>query len=115
MLSRRSALSSISIARLRHAVFCRFAEVRAAACEQLKKRSTYAYVPVLLGLGFHDLSMNPVAIPAAKRAVSLVNVARAREVVRQALGLASAKDIAALVDGELMPEMGWTGNGRFEG
>jgi phosphotransferase system enzyme I (PtsI) len=65
------------------------------------------YLPVLLGLGFHDLSMNPVAIPAAKRMVSRVDVRRAREVVQQALGLASTRDIAALVDAELTPDLDW--------
>jgi hypothetical protein len=33
---------------LRHAVWCKFAEVREAACEELKQRPRYNYVPLLL-------------------------------------------------------------------
>ena len=73
------------------------------------------YLPVLLGLGFDDLSMNPVAIPAAKKTVSRVNVGRARKVVKQALGLASTREIAALVEGELMADMDWGVEGHVEG
>lgn len=73
------------------------------------------YLPVLLGLGFDDLSMNPVAIPAAKRAVSRVDVGRARKVVQQALGMASTREIAALVEGELMTHRNGALKGRLEG
>jgi phosphotransferase system enzyme I (PtsI) len=72
------------------------------------------YLPVLLGLGFRDLSMNPVAIPAAKRAISAVNAARAREVVQKALGMPSTRDISALVE-ELTPGLDWQIQGRSEG
>jgi phosphotransferase system enzyme I (PtsI) len=72
------------------------------------------YLPVLLGLGFRDLSMNPVAIPAAKRMVSAVDAGRAREVVQKALNMPSTRDIAALVE-ELTPEFDWRIQGKVEG
>jgi phosphotransferase system enzyme I (PtsI) len=91
----------------------RHAGIGVALCGEMAAEPRY--LPVLLGLGFDDLSMNPVAIPAAKRTVSRVHVGRARKVVQQALGLASTRDIAALVEGELMPDLDWTLEGRVEG
>jgi phosphotransferase system enzyme I (PtsI) len=63
-----------------------------------------AYLPVLLGLGLVELSMNPASIPLVKEALERVDVGQAREVVRQALSLPTAAEITALVRRELLPD-----------
>ncbi len=50
-------------------------------------------VPLLLGLGVRELSMNPIGIAAAKQAVRGVDATAARELAREAL----AEDSAAAV------------------
>jgi multiphosphoryl transfer protein len=57
-------------------------------------------VPVLVGLGISELSVNPPAIPATKEAVRQVDTATAGRVAREALRLDSAEDVRALVAGE---------------
>jgi phosphocarrier protein FPr len=54
-------------------------------------------VPVLLGLGVSELSVNPPAIPATKEAVRQVDTGAARLLAREALRLSSAEDVRALV------------------
>ena len=72
------------------------AGIQVSLCGEMAAEARY--LPVLLGLGFEDLSMNPVAIPAVKRTVATVSVEKARSVVEKALQMPSAKDIAALVE-----------------
>ena len=50
-------------------------------------------VPLLLGLGATELSMNAVAIPAAKQAVRLTDLGEARRLARAALAAGSAADV----------------------
>jgi phosphotransferase system enzyme I (PtsI) len=69
-----------------------------------------SYLPVLLGLGFEDLSMNPASIPAVKRMVGKVQVEHARQVVHQALAMSSTREIAELITRELLGD-----EGRIEG
>jgi phosphoenolpyruvate-protein kinase (PTS system EI component) len=57
-------------------------------------------VPALVGLGVSELSVNPPAIPATKEAVRQVDAAAARALVGDALGLASADEVRALLAGE---------------
>ena len=54
-------------------------------------------VPLLLGLGATELSMNPVAIPAAKQAVRGADVARAGGLAEQALAAESAAAVRRLL------------------
>jgi phosphocarrier protein FPr len=49
--------------------------------------------PLLLGLGVRELSMSAPAIPHVKRAVRLVDLAAARDLAREALGLASGEEV----------------------
>lgn len=53
--------------------------------------------PLLLGLGVRELSMNPAAIPAVKRAVRATELGRARELAERALALPSAAAVRDLV------------------
>jgi phosphoenolpyruvate-protein phosphotransferase/dihydroxyacetone kinase phosphotransfer subunit len=59
-----------------------------------------AAVPLLVGLGVSELSVNPPAIPATKEAVRRVDTETARLLARKALRTASAEDVRALVAGE---------------
>ena len=54
-------------------------------------------VPLLLGLGATELSMNAVAIPAAKQAVRGTDVARAAGLADEALAAESAADVRGLL------------------
>jgi multiphosphoryl transfer protein len=57
-------------------------------------------VPVLVGLGISELSVNPPAIPATKEAVRQVDSGTAGRLAREALQLSSAEDVRTLVAGE---------------
>jgi phosphoenolpyruvate-protein phosphotransferase/dihydroxyacetone kinase phosphotransfer subunit len=57
-------------------------------------------VPVLVGLGVTELSVNPPAIPATKEAVRQVDAGEAAVLAREALRLASAEDVRALLADE---------------
>ena len=57
-------------------------------------------VPVLVGLGVSELSVNPPAIPATKEAVRKVDAGAAGRLAREALRLSSAEDVRVLVAGE---------------
>jgi phosphoenolpyruvate-protein kinase (PTS system EI component) len=56
-----------------------------------------AAVPVLLGLGVVELSMNPRAIPAVKAEVRRWTMTDAQETARRALTLESARAVRALI------------------
>jgi phosphotransferase system enzyme I (PtsI) len=54
-------------------------------------------VPILLGLGLDEFSMNPPVIPLAKQIIRSLTLDEAREVARAALALDSAEEVRALV------------------
>jgi phosphoenolpyruvate-protein phosphotransferase/dihydroxyacetone kinase phosphotransfer subunit len=54
-------------------------------------------VPVLAGLGVHELSVSPAAVPRVKAAVRELDVARCAVVAEEALGLADAGHVRKLV------------------
>jgi multiphosphoryl transfer protein len=60
-------------------------------------------VPVLVGLGVTELSVNPPAIPATKEAVRQVDSGTAAALAGEALRLASAEDVRALLADEAAP------------
>ena len=53
-------------------------------------------VPLLLGLGIHELSMSPVSIPAVKQLVRRVRMHEAEALVDQAVNCGSAEDVLVL-------------------
>jgi phosphoenolpyruvate-protein phosphotransferase/dihydroxyacetone kinase phosphotransfer subunit len=57
-------------------------------------------VPVLIGLGISELSVNPPAIPTTKEAVRQVDTGTAGRLAREALRSSSAEEVRALVAGE---------------
>jgi phosphocarrier protein FPr len=54
-------------------------------------------VPVLAGLGVHELSVSPAAVPRVKAAVRQLDVGRCSTVASRALELADADDVRKLV------------------
>ncbi len=54
-------------------------------------------VPLLIGLGVRELSMNPAAIPTAKQAVRATAASAARQLAREALELESAAAVRELL------------------
>jgi len=59
------------------------------------------YIPVLLGLGIAELSMNAMAIPMVKRIIRMTTAEEAREMARQALDLATVEEINVYVTQEM--------------
>jgi multiphosphoryl transfer protein len=57
-------------------------------------------VPVLVGLGVTELSVNPPAVPGIKEAVRQVDLSAATTLAREALRLGSAGEVRALLAGE---------------
>jgi phosphotransferase system enzyme I (PtsI) len=50
-------------------------------------------IPILLGLGLDEFSMNAVAIPEAKAIIHSLSLAEAKDIAANALSLASAEEI----------------------
>jgi phosphotransferase system enzyme I (PtsI) len=59
------------------------------------------YIPVLLGLGVAELSMNAMAIPVVKRVIRLTSLTEAREMAHQALARATVEEVNDFVTREM--------------
>ncbi|AEF42814.1 phosphoenolpyruvate--protein phosphotransferase [Hoyosella subflava] len=70
-------------------------QARVAVCGEIASDPVAA--PLLLGLGVDELSVAPYSIPAVKQAVRGLSVEECRELAQQALRLARAEDVRALV------------------
>jgi phosphocarrier protein FPr len=70
--------------------------VRVALCGEIGSEATAT--PLLVGLGVHELSMSPPAIPAIKDAVRSLSATEARAVARRALDQNTATGVRALLD-----------------
>ena len=62
-----------------------------AMCGEMAGESMY--IPILLGLGIDELSMNPIAILEAKKVLRSMDYKRCREVVDQLFAFTTAEDI----------------------
>jgi phosphoenolpyruvate-protein phosphotransferase (PTS system enzyme I) len=56
------------------------------------------YVPILLGMGLKELSVNPQTIPLIKNAVRMLNVEQARKFVDQLMPLTTTQQIEKLME-----------------
>ncbi|MCS7283510.1 MAG: phosphoenolpyruvate--protein phosphotransferase [Anaerolineae bacterium] len=63
-------------------------------------------IPLLLGLGLDEFSMNPAAIPHAKWLIRRMSMAQAREVAQQALQFTSAAEVVQYLKGVLQSLQG---------
>ena len=61
-------------------------------------------IPILLGLGLDEFSMNPPAIPFAKRLIRSISMEQARNVAETALNLKSDDEIRRYIQ-EVVPEV----------
>ncbi|MCX5889032.1 MAG: phosphoenolpyruvate--protein phosphotransferase [Deltaproteobacteria bacterium] len=59
------------------------------------------YIPVLLGLGVEEFSMNPMAIPVVKRVIRMTSLERAKEVAQKALLLHTVEEVNDYVTREM--------------
>ncbi|MEJ2672606.1 MAG: hypothetical protein P8168_10500 [Deltaproteobacteria bacterium] len=59
------------------------------------------YIPVLLGLGVEEFSMNPTSIPVVKRIVRMTHLGEAREIARRALKRATVEEVNDYVSREM--------------
>jgi phosphotransferase system enzyme I (PtsI) len=55
------------------------------------------HIPLLLGIGLDELSMNPQTIPDIKRVIRLLNVADARSFLQEVLQMRTAKSTFELI------------------
>lgn len=58
-----------------------------------------ALLPLLAGLGFDELSMNPAAVPDIKARLNALDAAACRALVDEAMDLARGREVAALLEG----------------
>jgi phosphotransferase system enzyme I (PtsI) len=69
------------------------------------------HIPVLLGIGMEELSMNPQTIPDIKRVVRSLNVEDARAFLQDVLKQTTAKDTFELIKatyGSILAEQTYT-------
>ncbi len=76
---------------------CRAADGRVEVAVCGEAASDELAIPVLLGLGVRELSVSPYAVPGVKAAVRQLDAARCRDVAAEALTLADAAEVRALV------------------
>lgn len=60
------------------------------------------YLPILLGLGFDELSMNAVSIPKVKKILRRCSRSDAEEMVKQALSFSTATEVEAYLQGQIV-------------
>lgn len=58
------------------------------------------YIPLLVGLGLEDLSMNPYALPEAKKIIRSIEYRRWDSIAKRVLNISSVEDIHRLISGE---------------
>ncbi|MGC9526842.1 MAG: HPr family phosphocarrier protein [Limnospira sp.] len=75
------------------------AGIRASVCGELA--ADPVAVPILVGLGAHELSLNPQAIPMVKMTISRIRRDEAEAIAREALQLESAIAVRELVRSRL--------------
>jgi phosphotransferase system enzyme I (PtsI) len=71
-------------------------EIPVVVCGEMA--GSYFYVPILIGLGANELSMNVNSIPLVRRIVSAIAVEEAREIVQILEKCSTADEIENLVD-----------------
>jgi phosphoenolpyruvate-protein kinase (PTS system EI component) len=69
--------------------------VRVALCGEIGSEATAT--PLLVGLGIHELSMSPPAIPTIKDAVRSLSATEARALARRAIDQHTAAGVRALL------------------
>jgi len=81
----------------------RAAGIPVAMCGEMA--SDPLIVPILLGLGIGELSMDAVYIPSVKAAIRALTAKEARAMVKEILGLATASEIEEFARREILPRL----------
>jgi phosphotransferase system enzyme I (PtsI) len=96
---------------LKHAAdVAREKEIKIFMCGEMA--GTPHHIPLLLGIGMDELSMNPQSIPDIKRVIRSLNVGDARSFVREALKQTTARNMFELIKdtyGNILSEQLYTG------
>ena len=85
-------------------------EIKIFMCGEMA--GTPHHIPLLLGIGMDELSMNPQSIPDIKRVIRSLNVADARSFVREALKQTTARSMFELIKdtyGNILSEQLYSG------
>jgi phosphotransferase system enzyme I (PtsI) len=92
---------------IRHVVECAEAHhIHAGVCGQMAADPLHALL--LLGLGVHELSMAPSAVPAVRRAIRSVSMYELEQLAKEALAAANAAEASAELEkllAERVPEL----------
>ncbi|HZE21787.1 MAG TPA: phosphoenolpyruvate--protein phosphotransferase, partial [Desulfobaccales bacterium] len=75
------------------------AGIRVAMCGEMA--GDPLYIPVLLGLGVEELSMNPTSIPVVKRIIRMTSLGEARKIARRALTLFTVEEVNEYISEEM--------------
>ena len=70
--------------------------------------ATARHIPLLLGLGMDELSMNPQSMPRAKRVIRALSVSDARSFAREALKKKTARGVFEMIQatyGDIIAEL----------
>jgi phosphoenolpyruvate-protein phosphotransferase (PTS system enzyme I) len=77
----------------------RKAGIRVAMCGEMA--GDPLYIPVLLGLGVDELSMNPTSIPVVKRVIRMTSLDEAREIARQVMQRPTVEEVNEYISREM--------------
>jgi phosphotransferase system enzyme I (PtsI) len=75
------------------------AGIRVAMCGEMA--GDPLYIPVLLGLGVEEFSMNPTSIPVVKRVIRMTALDEAREIALLVLKRATVEEVNEYVSREM--------------
>jgi len=81
-------------------------EIEVFICGEMA--ATARHIPLLLGLGMDELSMNPQSIPRAKRVIRSLSVSDARLFAREALKKKTARGVFEMIQatyGDIIGEL----------
>jgi phosphotransferase system enzyme I (PtsI) len=89
--------------------------VRVSMCGEMA--GTPHHIPILLGMGLDELSMNPQSIPVAKRVIRSINLKDSQSLLKQALKQTTAKSVFELVRdtfGDILADHSYSGSFKLD-
>ena len=100
---RRARLKNMTETAQISSVYADSAGIPVAMCGEMA--SDPLIVPILLGLGISELSMDPVYVPSVKAAIRSLTAVEAREMVEEILKLSTAIDVEAYAKRKILPRV----------
>jgi len=89
--------------------------VRVFMCGEMA--GTPHHIPILLGMGLDELSMNPQSIPVAKRVIRSINLKHSQSLLKEALKQTTAKSVFELVRdtfGDILADHTYSGSFKLD-